>query len=251
MFESFRKEKCLSDQLIIWNRHSNRSEKLLEVVRKFRSTPVMFTSWIHCNKNTRIFIDFNSSTQELKRRLRLLDCPLYDLDLLWDCRELFFKQSVKFIEAPPCPALDEANEYSTHCLVVKTLITIKDQYLPSKCLSKCFNTFSLTSSSRPVRVTSVTHFHSKYKSKITFVRERCVHKFGSVSLIFECVVEEGIAHSNLTLICLLNVNVIFKLFEPHPIIHVLGLNNAVLRQKVNDLNVVNNVQNQRLYFWEQ
>jgi hypothetical protein len=86
----------------------------------------MLASRVHGHEDARVLIDLNSSSKQLKRWLSLLNSPLDDLDLLRYGRELFFKKSVKLIEATPGAALDETDEYSAHRLVVKTLIAVED-----------------------------------------------------------------------------------------------------------------------------
>jgi len=96
----------------------------------------MLASRVHGHEDARVLIDLNSSSKQLKRGLSLFDSPLDDLDLLRDGRELFFKKSVKLIEATPGATLDETDEDSAHRLVVKTLIAVEDQDLSTECLTQ-------------------------------------------------------------------------------------------------------------------
>ena len=59
MFEAFREEDDLSDELVVWFGHCHRSEELLEVVRKFGPTSVTFPSWVHCDEDPRIRVNLN------------------------------------------------------------------------------------------------------------------------------------------------------------------------------------------------
>jgi hypothetical protein len=71
-------------------------------------------------------------------------------------------------------------------------------------------------------------------------------EFGCIALILESVVEESVAHADQTLLRSL-VNSIPELLEPHPVVRVASLSDAVLKQLVNNVDVVNDVQNERLH----
>ena len=59
MFESFREHDDLSDEFIVWFSHSNRSEELLQVIRKLGSASVTFTSRVHGDEYAGVGIDIN------------------------------------------------------------------------------------------------------------------------------------------------------------------------------------------------
>lgn len=65
----------------------------------------------------------------------------------------------------------------------------------------------------------------------------------SVALILKSVIEEGVAHSNLGLL-LLGFDKVLKLLVPHPVCWLHTRSNAgVLRELVDHVDVVNDVEN--------
>ena len=181
----------------------------------------------------------------------LFDGPLDNLDLLRDSRELLLEQTVEFVEASPGSALDETDEDSPHRLVVKPFIAIEDQHLPTEGLSQSFHTLCLSSSGRSVWVATVPHLHPQHEGQIALVSERGVDELGSVALVLEGVVEEGISHADLGELGA-RLDGVLQLFLPHPVARVLARHYALVpKELVDDVDVVNDVQDERLDFREE
>jgi hypothetical protein len=115
-------------------------------------------------------------------------------------------------------------------------------------LSKRLDTLSLARTCRSIWVTSIAHLHTKDESQIALIGQRCVHELGSVALILECVIEEGITHSYFALLTCLNIDVVLELLEPHPIVDVHRLHDRVFDKLINYIHAVDDVKNERLHF---
>ena len=76
-----------------------------------------------------------------------------------------------------------------------------------------------------------------------------MHQLGSISLILKSVVKESIAHANHALLGT-SIDVVSQLLEPHPIIGIFGLSDAIFEELVDDIDVVNDVQNESFYLNE-
>ena len=212
----------------------------------------MLASGVHCDKDTCILVDFNSSPKQFKRRLSFLNSPLNNLNLLRDRRQLFFKESVELVEATPCSTFYKTNENSTHGFVVKAFIAIENQHLSTESLTQSLHTFSFTSTCWTIWISTVAHLHSQNKGEIALVSEGRVDEFGRVALVLEGVVEECVAHAYLALVALLDVDVILELLEPHPVVDVLRLQNLlVLEQLLHHIDVVDDVEDERFDLLEQ
>lgn len=81
------------------------------------------------------------------------------------------------------------------------LITVEHENLSAKQTAECLDRFCLSCASRPVRVSTETHVHTLGQSKVAFVRERSVHQFSSIALVFVRVVKFGVTHSDQTNFC--------------------------------------------------
>ena len=107
-------------------------------------------------------------------------------------------------------------------------------------MSKSFHGLSLSCASRSVWVSTITKFHSHHKSEIALVSQWSVDKLGCISLVLVCVVEEGVTHTNFGL--LLIVNEVSELLVPHPVGIVLSIDNSILKQEVNHLDIMDDVE---------
>ena len=68
-----------------------------------------------------------------------------------------------------------------------------------------------------------------------------MNQLGRISLVFKRVVKEGVAHAHHALLCAW-VYVVPQLLEPHPVVWLTRLDNAINEQLVNNIDVVDNVQ---------
>ena len=64
------------------------------------------------------------------------------------------------------------------------------------------------------------------------------------------VIKESVAHAYFE-VSRLSVNVIFQLFTPHPVVNVLSVDDSVLHQVLNNVNVMDDIKDQALYFRKQ
>jgi len=68
-----------------------------------------------------------------------------------------------------------------------------------------------------------------------------VYEFGSVTLILKGVVKECVTHSYLALLTLLDIDIVFQLLEPHPIIDIHALHDWILKQMIYNFDIVDNI----------
>jgi len=77
-----------------------------------------------------------------------------------------------------------------------------------------------------------------------------MNKLGSVTLVLECVVKEGVTHANKALLCA-SIELVSELLEPHPVVGVARLGYLIPQQLVYHVNVVDYIQNQGLHLDKQ
>lgn len=67
-----------------------------------------------------------------------------------------------------------------------------------------------------------------------------MHQLRCISLVFKCVVKEGVAHSHHALFFPW-IDVVPQLLEPHPVVWLTRLDNAISEQLVYNIDVVDDV----------
>ena len=77
-----------------------------------------------------------------------------------------------------------------------------------------------------------------------------MHKLGCVALVLEGVVEEGVAHADETLLAA-GVELIAQLLVPHPVVGVARGCDLVAQELVHHVDVVDDVEDQRLHLREE
>lgn len=174
-FETLWIQENFSNELVIWDWHSNWSKKLFQIVRKSGSTTISFTSWVQSDEDTAVRINFHFLSNQLKVRLIGLDGKLYNLNLLRNSRELFLEQSIELIKAPPGATPHKSKEDPSHTLIVKSFITIENKTDPAKKHSHSFNSLCFACTRRPIRIAPHAQTQSQTQSDVTFVCQRSVH----------------------------------------------------------------------------
>jgi len=165
---------------------------------------------------------------------------LDDLNLLGNCWELLFEQTIELIETSPCSTFDQTNEDTTHCHKIQSLVTVKNKNLSSKGKSQCLDRLGFTSTSWPIWIPPKPHGHRLRKSKIALISKWRINKFCTIALILKGILKTGISHHNLNRI-LPRVSKC-KLLIPKPIAH---LPDVRADQCIQNTDVMNYVQNQR------
>ena len=77
-----------------------------------------------------------------------------------------------------------------------------------------------------------------------------MHELRSIALVLESVIKECVTHPDLALLALFDIDEVFELLEPHPIVDIHGLNDWVFNQLLNHIYVVDDVKDQRLHLGE-
>ena len=170
------------------------------------------------------------------------------MNLLGNSGQLFFQKTIELVEATPSAAFDQADEDATHRLIVKTLVTVENEHLAAKDLTQRFDCLGLTRTGGSVGVSTVSELHAHHKGQVTLVCKRCVDEFGCVALILIRVVKERIAHAHLQV---LPIEGVPELFVPHPVIGLPGLHNAVSEKLIDNRDVVDDVEDERLHLDEE
>ena len=67
-----------------------------------------------------------------------------------------------------------------------------------------------------------------------------------IALILEGVIEEGIAHANQALL-FGTIKIVAELLIPHPVTSIARLYDSVIEELLHDIDVVDNIQDQRLH----
>ena len=138
------------------------------------------------------------------------------------------EETIELIETAPSSALHQTDKDAAHGLVIETFVTVEDEDLATEGLSEGLYRLSLSRTCRSVWITSIAKFHSHDKSQEALVREWRMHEFRCVSLVFECVVKECIAHANHALLGS-SLNLVLELLEPHPVVRVARLRDVVFQ----------------------
>ena len=161
---------------------------------------------------------------------------------------MLLEKSVELIEAAPRSALNQTDKNTTHCLVVKALVAVEDQNLSSERRSQRLDTLGLARACRSVGVSSVAHFHPQNEVKVALVSKGRIDKLGRIAQVLKGVVKERITHTDHRLFAAA-VDVVLQLFVPHPVARLLACHDVlVLSELVDHVDIVDEVQNQRLDF---
>lgn len=176
--ESFRVKDNLSDQSVVRNHHTDRSEKRFQVVWKLCSSSV---SGVHCDKDSKSQIQGNHLLVELELGQLGPNCALDGEDLLSNNREHLNINSVKLVEATPCSALSKTTEESSHHFVIKTVGAVEHDALNSKSFSQIFCCLCLACSCWSLWVTTKVQVKSTCEGHVTLISQRGDNETRSIS----------------------------------------------------------------------
>ena len=131
---------------------------------------------------------------------------------------------------------------------VNALVAIENEDLPIEARSESLHSLGFPCASRIVRVSSVAQVHAMHEGQVTLVDQRCLHQLAPVPQVLEGITVFALQHSDERWFLIRGTvcfQVVSQLPEPVPLSCPLNL---MVEKVVHDINVVDQIQDQRLEF---